>query len=311
MKTFKVISFRSDISNYNSGSMNIDDQKSIIEMTELFKKMTKKYCSIHDYLFKFNDITESDLQPILDIKRKYEFLTYSKGQSDKWNDCILYKLFMIKDELNKDESKYIAFFDSDLFVSNPSISLDSFIDDVHEIFVSQANNRFDFPQILNKLINDINALVKDKNSIEQLIVNRNIALTTILKQKGIDFLKDIKDLLFNVTAFNAGLFIVKNTDLMKQLFDFLCCHFYLVNLNDTQFADDEFLISRFISSPAIKDKVKYLPLSMVGNIFGLGEFRYDIDRSFAQHNYAVVSISDRLKCALELSKNKWWRSVNE
>lgn len=313
MKRFKIISFRSNITDYEGGAIKVSnkDEADIKDMISLFKELTQKYCDIHNYDFVFKDITANDLMPIIENKKKYNVIFQENTDREIWNNISLYKILMTRNELLKNDSEYVVFFDSDMFVSNPNISLDEFIDDNYEFWMSQGNNRYDFPHLLNDLIKCINLVVNDKEIIEEIIFDKKNGLNLFKNKFNTNFIQTYKMFYFHLKAFNAACFIVKNTEDMKHFFNMLCDNFYIVNLNDSILANDEFLISTFINSSKIFNKAKYLPFSMIGHVLGIGEFKYDEERSFAQHNYACVSIKDRLNLARLIKQNKWWKGFLE
>ena len=309
---FKIISYRSNIIEYKAEDIvsTKNDNDDIKELVQIFKELTQKYCNQHKYEFIFKNITIDDLQPIIENKNKYEFLNV---KCNIWHDICLYKIFMIKNELIKDDSEYIALFDTDAIISNPNIKLEEFIDDEHEMFVCQSNNYYDIPQYLNKFVNCFNSFIHDEECLNEFLKNKN-EIIKFNKKYNCDFFKTLTDLTFTQTTFNEGFFIVKNTKTMKDFFSMLCENFYLSNLvfenlkNDTICAIDGFLISLFNKSPRLYSLLKFLPLSTMGHILGSNEHTYNINTTFVQHNYGTMPIKDRLEHAKLIKENKWWNN---
>ena len=76
MNKFKIISYRSNINDYLSDGIKVTntDANDNLEMVEIFKEITQKYCDLHKYEFLFKFINFDDLNPIIENKKKYNIL---------------------------------------------------------------------------------------------------------------------------------------------------------------------------------------------------------------------------------------------
>lgn len=317
MKKFKIVSyFKKQLNNdIQRGSLhvkNIDNSDMYESLTYIFKDLTNIYCNIHNYDFIFKEIDDNDLTFIIDNKKKWSFLSTLSENQETFENIVLYKLLLVKNELLKNDSEYVAFFDSDALISNPNISLDEFIDNDHEIWLSLGNHEYDVRQAYNDLLNTVQNIVNDKDKLNRIISSDlKSGYDSLLKDNNIDLNDLFKSMSSLIGKFNEGFFIVKNTKNMKKLFSLICDHLYLsynsYTYKNIRYTSEGYLLQYFLNSPKFYNKFSYMKPFSQGHILGAFTGKYNEERSFIQHNYSVMKIEDRLKFAQKLKMNKWWK----
>jgi len=314
MNKFKIISYRSNINDYLSDGIKVTntDANDNLEMVEIFKEITQKYCDLHKYEFLFKFINFDDLNPIIENKKKYNILNRFTPEREKFENIILYKLVFMRDELNKKDSDYVALLDNDAFISNPNIKLESFVDEEHEFFASPSHTTCDTPQIFNRFIFILNKFINDYEIFNLYIKNKINGIKALNEKYKSDYCKILNEFVSDIYQMNEGFFICKNTEYMRTMFNLICENFYLSYLNKNYYTcSDGFLMFTFLRNLKNDDKFCFLPLTVQGHIQGAEDARYDVNKSFIQHNYGGVSIKDRVKYAKEIKNNKWWSSLNK
>lgn len=317
MKKFKIISyFKSNIISEGPSYRQSYDGKTEIykKIADMFIEMTQIYSDIHGYDFKFNFIKDDDLKPIIENKNKFQCLKNNTDEGEIFENTVLYKILMTRDELEKNDSEFVVFFDCDAIVSNPNIKLETFIDNKHEMFVSPGNNEHHYRNSLNVLSKEIQLFFNDKECLEYALYDfKKLNECFKSKYQGLDLNQLFKNMVGCFSTFNEGFFIVKNTDKMKDLFNVMCENFYLSYMRDkflnVRFSGDGYIISYFLNSLNFYSLYTYMPSWSQGHIMCPFGAHYDVDKSFLMHNYSIMSLEDRLKYFEELKNNKWWKPI--
>ena len=319
MRKFKVISyFKPEDSQEAPGYRQDYSDKAAVykKLADVFVELTQKYCDMHGYSFVFKWIDDDDLKPIIESKDRFPVLKNNTEKTEKFENIVLYKILMTRNELYKNDSEYVVFFDCDAIVSNPNIKLEDFIDNEHEMWVSHGNNQHHYRNSLTALAKEVQLLFNDKELLSLAMddfKNANEAFKK--KYNGLNLNQLFKNMSRCSSTFNEGFFIVKNTEKMKQLFDVYCENFYLSYQRDrffnVRFSGDGYLMDYFLNSPSFYDVFSFMPVWNQGHMMLPFGAKYDVDKSFLQHNYSIMSIEDRLKYAEELKTNKWWKQLFE
>lgn len=317
MSKFKIVSYflktDGEIQRGISSSNNIDNSDKYLQCTELFNLLTKKYCDIHGYSFEFKYINDNDLAPIVENKKRYPCLVSLNEKQERFENIVLYKLLLTRDALLANDSEYVAFLDPDAFISNPNVSLDEFIDNEHEFWMSPGNAEFDRRNLLNDFFNLANKLFSDNDALVSVIKDWNNGFAEFKKTYEIDVDGLFKILAAQPLVFNEGFFIVKNTERMKNMFQAICENFWFsynsFYFNGVRYTSEGFLINMFLRNKNYEDAYAHMSMFSQGHVMGAYDAKYDEDRSFIQHNYSVMPIEDRLKFAQKLKLNKWWKPI--
>lgn len=322
MSTFKIISyFKKEDKQLQRGlqnsfnAKNFESSDNYYALTTIFKELTQIYCDKHNYAFEFKYITNKDLLPIINNKKQYNILNNLTEEQERFENIVLYKVLMTKNELEKEDSEYIVFIDSDAIISNPNIKLEDLIDNEHEIWLSLGNYEYDLNFNLKNLVNSIQFLLAKNNSeyLNALFINTKFGYNKLFTEKNIDLNNLFKLLNCMNGAFNEGVFIVKNTFKMRQLFKIICEHFYLsynsYTFNKCRYTSEGYIMQYFLNTPTFYNSFAYMRAGIQGHIMGFLNGQYNEEKTFIQHNYSVMAINDRLKFAQILKLNKWWRPI--
>lgn len=316
MNTFKIISYFKKLDENNTQRLSQYSGKydsfSFLNLVQIFKDLTQKYCNLYNYKFKFKYINDKDLQPIIDNKNKFNFFSTSTTKSQQFKNIILYKILMTYEELLKNDSEYIVFIDTDALISNPNITLDSLIDNKHQIWLSHANQRYECIKDINALTKSMNIFLNDKECLELFMTDIKKSYLKFKEKTNIDLNTVLKHIAAKICSHNEGFFIVKNTENMKNLFYLMCNNFYLTHNTFTLDKDgagpDGYLLMYFLNSSKYFDFFAYMNPYTQGHIMGVYEGKYNEDKSFIQHNFTVMEVKDKLKFAQKLKLNKWWNN---
>lgn len=305
---FKIISYvnypKYDFKHFG----NIDVKKNEYEViVSYYNFLVPKYCQMHDYAFEFREITEDKLSHIINQLKIYEDLD-NTNISLMMSALALYKFQYINEVLNRDEDEYIVFLDIDALPSNPNIKLQSFIDDKHDLFLTPANNLYHVLNINNKLIPEFNNILQNNSIIKETLSGDK---KLYLNNKFNELLNQLKTFLF--TATNEGFIIIKNTEKMKKLFNFICNNFHLSIIRNKAALFDQGaegkILSFFIENNYFYKNFTYMNSSSMGHYYGFDEHKYDENKHFILHNYSVMSKEDCIKCLEIMKHNKWWKPI--
>lgn len=321
MDKFKIVSYfkrqaEDTIQRGNLDVKGIDDGDAYESLAGIFRELTERYCSAHGYGFLFREISDSDLEPIVRGKGKYGFLPPLDEKQEPFDDIILYKLLLVRDELLKGDSEYVVFMDADAIISNPNVTLDEFIDGQHEIWLSPGNLEFDIRQAYLRLLKVCQTLASDKAKMGMVVSpDPKRGYEQLREGSGIDLNGIFKSMSSIVGGFNEGFFIVRRTENMKNLFTIVCDHFHFSRNAHTymnsRYGSDGYLLQHFLNTPKFYGSFAYMRPKSQGHALGMFSGKYDEGVSFIQHNYSVVKVADRLKLAQKVKANRWWRQFGK
>ena len=259
------------------------------KLAQLSKEINQKYCQLQHYNYQFHQL-------------KKELFVDLFGQFN-WDYIVAYKLYFIQQQLEKNDADYIVFIDADAAVSKPQIRIEDLIDEQHQLFLSRANDKTFVRNTFNELCR---RLIK--------VVNR----PEVLKQPNYDW--EIVRYIFPVCQracqgwnyWNEGLFVVKNTDLMKQFFN--DCVGALKYFMNRVFPAGRSLDGLLIDFTLLQQKYfncyRMMPYCAQGGIYNTQQTKYDLQNTFVRHEYGTATNMQQKIAYLEETKNnKWWSEV--
>lgn len=265
------------------------EKKEYKKLANLSKEINKKYCQIHNYSFQFEYL---DRQLIIE-----QF-----GQFN-WDMVAAYKLYFIREQLYKSGCDYIVYIDADAAVNKPQIAIEDLIDEQHQLFLSRANDK-----------------TYVRNTIRELCIKLiNINNTTSLVN-NFNYDQEIVKQLFPVCQracqgwnyWNEGLFVIKNTDKMKQFFTDCvdALKFFMNRVVPAGRSLDGLLIDFILLQKKYFDCYTMLPYYAQGGVFNTHQTKYDLQTTFVRHEYGTATnMEQKIAYLEEVKNNKWWSEV--
>lgn len=267
------------------------EEKSYRTLAELSKEINSKYCQVYNYKYQYE---EFDKQTIVD-----EF-----GQFN-WDMAVAYKMKFLMDHLNKQDCDYLVWIDADAAISKPTIKIEDLIDDKHQLFFSRGNDIYDQVYFITNTYDKFHSLL-----FKEDIYNEFYDQTLMKKY---DLFKWCEGFSTNYIKFNEGLYIIKNTQKMRQFFT--DCYNFMKNYvmqmaYDSFSAIDGRAIRYVLMLKKYQDIYVHLYDQSQGCLIGGYKMKYDAEKTFLMHNYGPsIPIEQRVFCLNQLKQNKWWKQV--
>ena len=272
----------------------IGDNQKYLKLSKLCEEINKKYCNLHGYDFEYQYLTEED------IKKVYKVAQCSRLQ------IVFYKHIYIYNNLGNNGYDYIVFLDGDAAVNNPNIKIEDLVDTTHQFFLTRGNDR----------IGEINTLHILYKSIFKRLNDRQKLLEGKIEDIC-NFGADVNDLCQHVSLnipFNEGMFIIKNTKIMKEFFkDCRKIFDYKKNVvNPLTGGIDGRTISLTLQLKKYNSLYAYLYNQAQGGLANSYETVYNVDKTFILHNYGeALNLDQKIDWVKSLKQNKWWKPILE
>lgn len=259
------------------------------EYNKLFsitKKINSKYCQLHNYQYYDENISENQIINLY-------------GEIDSEIICV-YKLNFIYNQLMKNDADVLVIIDADAAVNNPNIKIEDLIDNQHELFLSRGHSKECMITCMNKLIQTFSSHLFNKEQLYKKHMN------TYFKYSD---RADAYQVFCSNMIHNEGLYIIKNTDTMKEFYKEAVNYIYLFLYGEyTDYPAPESQILFFLLRKKIfKNIYTYLYDQAQCSFFTKYEGIYDEDKTFILHNYGPFSLKQKIEWFMILQNNKWWK----
>lgn len=255
--------------------VNLGKQK-YTELSKLCEQLDKKYCFLHNYDFQFLYLENKEMDIV---------------------DCLYYKLQFIYQQLMKNDCDYLVYLDADATISNPNIKIEDLIDNQHQLFLSRGNDRIGEIMALNTIFNALKQKMNTDNFINSSIDN----ICTL----DINVRSACEHIYLNISH-NEGLYIVKNTPLMKQFWK-NCINLAQLKRQTIGYYSDGRIVCIALNMKKYNDKYTHLYDQAQGGVANVFETHYDVDKTFVLHNYGdAMTIDQKIEWIKSLKYNKWW-----
>lgn len=256
----------------------IGDNQKYLHLCDIVKQLNVKYCSIHGYEYQFLFL----LKPNIDV--------------------IIFKMKYIYEQLLKQDCDYLVFLDADAAVSKPTVKIEELVDFQHELFLSRNNQRYGIINVMVNLYNKLTKKINDRTGMETLEID----------SFGEDIYGECQQLSLSNIHHNEGLYIVKNTPMMRQFFKDCVqfSNFYTGNTIKSSQGTDGRTIQYLLQLKKYNSIYTYTPNYTQGGIACSFEFKYDEDKTFVLHNYGyALNIDQKIDQFEQLKNNKWWKEI--
>lgn len=275
----------------------VGNDEKYVELCHEVEKINKKYAELHGYTYHFS------------YQEEYLVKHFYRACTNK--EILAYKLHFIYNNLRHDEyspvkNDVIVFIDADAAISNPNIKIENLIDDEHEIFLSRGN------EIACQLIE----LQRIKNSITNLFSQYDVLCTKywdeIVKQYPALY-RDFEWMSVGNILFNAGFIIVKNTEMMKELFeDSLKMQYLLMDTIYESKPNDERPLGLCLLKKKYNNLYTFLDSNVQGARISGYQNKYDEDKSFILHEYGQATTKEqKIDAVKALWNNKFWKNIEK
>ena len=268
------------------------DDKNYRKLAELSKEINSKYCQLHNYKYQFDDWKK---EVVVDQFGEFNWGLAAGGIKIKY----------LRDQLNKQDCDYLVFVDADAAVSFPQLKIEDMIDQQHQLFLSRGNN----------IADQISFLTNAYKRMHNILYNEDICnqfLDQGLIQKY-DLFKYCESFSTNYILFNEGLFIIKNTERMREFFEqaYKFMKSYIIEMAYDSFsAIDGRTIRYMLMLKKWKDIYIHLYPQSQGCVIGAYKMKYDLNKTFILHNYgSIFTIEQRIAYLEQLKQNFWWKQV--
>ena len=262
-----------------------------LELAKECEKINRTYAGLYGYDFVFEYMDEDK------VKEQYGKCTTK--------EIIAYKIKFMYDHLMKNDCDVLMFIDADAAVSKPQIKIEDLIDDQHEIFLSRGNERV--AQILH-LTNIRNGMIRIFSNPNQLL---NEYWQDIIQREHL--YEDLEWMSIGFILSNAGLYIIKNTDRMKNLFkDTLKAQELLMNTVFTSKSEDERAIGLVLLKQDYYNTWTFLYEQSQGGLACMFKNKYDVQNTFILHEFGLATTKDqKIAEVKDLWNNKWWKKIEK
>ena len=253
------------------------------------QQLITRYAAMHQYNFYKEQVG------VQKIKQMYG------GSSVK--QIFKYKIFFIKQMLDKSNQDYLVFIDNDAFINKPQIKFEDMIDDTHQLFLSRGNGMFDQNKLFKDLIKRLNKL--DKNRLLHEYISQSIIDQSLFCQ--------FQTLSYGSIMFNEGFIIIKNTQNMKQFFKDavkLMDLYLLHTVGRSCMTEDGRVIAYMVRHQKYNKLYTYLPDYAQNGVLHWERTRFNPETSFLMHNYGDYFTLDKKMHYLKYAKNShWWNET--
>lgn len=259
--------------------------------------INRQYANVNNYTYIFETLNQN--------QKKYDWQELIVDQKNLRTMKVYIKRYQIikKHLMNFD---YIVYIDSDIVINNPYITIESIINDVHDIFMYQdiglyattlhlLHSAYTIDRYLS--LNNIQYLKQPEDELQRLQIF------------GTPIKKTLRTITANPLGINSGFLILKSSNIVKSLLDDLMLYYPM--FESTCFDQD--CLAKIISLKKYKDVFKLLPIQGQGNpLFGHPDFTYNEQKNFICHYYGNKSNKELLKQHINnIKNNKWWSKLHE
>ena len=272
----------------------VGDNPEYLQLVQEAEKLNKKYAELYGYSYVFNYFDNSV------ISNYY-------GECNSKNICS-YKMKFIYDNLIKDDCDILVSLDADAVISKPQIKIEDLIDEEHDLFLSRGNDIFWQNRELKNIVSELYRLFHNNNKRSYDEFWSDI----IVKENGNNLYGSLELASMGCFIHNCGLYIIKNTNLMKELFkDILAFEFIM---KDNVFKSAMCLEERCMSFCLLKEKYNksftYMYPQVQGAYAGGYQFKYNENNTFILHEYGTATtLKQKLEEVKNVFYNKWWSSI--
>lgn len=262
-----------------------------LELAKQCEKINRRYADLHGYNLVFDYMDESK------VKEYY-------GASGR-EEILAYKMKFMYDHLMMNDCDLLVFIDADAAVSKPQIKIEDLIDDEHQIYLSRANEKV--CQIMH-LTNIRNGMIRIFNNLDQLIKEY---WEDILPRENL--YEDLEWMSLGCILANGGLYIIKNTEQMKELYrDTLKAQELLMDTVYTSKSQDERAIGLCLLKKKYKSTWTFLYEQSQGALACMFKNKYDVQNTFILHEYGLATTKDqKIAEVKDLWNNKWWQEIEK
>lgn len=253
------------------------------KLVEINQLMVKKYCEINNYDYFFEEIPPTMI----------------------FHDMYFHKFEMMLKYIN--DYDYLVWIDTDAVPINPLISIESLLEEQYDAYISK-DVMVKIECLWLDYIHNIISSVKNQNNLSY--VNDIKSLNDILSKQNMPFLNWIKKIAFNPHGFCSGFFIIKNSEIGKNI---LKESLYLKNIfgyfKSSESPTDQEALALILQKYEVNTKI--FDYKFHGNMTYLqdghkDEFSYDEDHNFLCHMYSL-SLENRIKAHKIIKNNKFWK----
>ena len=255
------------------------------KLTKLSKEINSKYCEINHYHYIYEEI----------------------DSSIKEHDMYFHKFEMILKYI--DQYDYIVWCDIDAIPINPNKTIESILDNKHEIFISKDVAIRDQTKFLKYIFIMLELQLTNSHSV--YLPDLKNFFNFMKDKQGLPAFNFIWQIACNPHGFCNGFFILKSTQIVKNIIQNCLNSKKLFKniIQATVYDQDAFCLFLQpheniiqIYSPKFHGNMQYLETNIKD------EFSYDEENNFICHMYSL-SIENRIK-GLELIKNnKFWKPI--
>lgn len=271
----------------------VGNNEKYLELTHETEALNKKYAELYNYDYEFKYFDESVITNHFGVCTKREIMAY--------------KMKYIYDNLIQNDYDIIVFLDADAAVSKPTITIESLLDDEHDLYVCRGNDIQFQIDAVNTVYNEFNRLFS--NAPNRLV--NEVWFELLKKENGNGLYGALDTLASSSYLQNEGFYIVKNTEKMKELFKDIMTAELL--LQDCCYSSKVELDGRAISLCLLKKKYNssftYLYPQAQGAHMGGFHFKYNVNNTFILHEYgSATTLDQKIYVVKALWYNKWWKS---
>ena len=261
-----------------------------LQVCKASKTVNQKYAKIYGYQYSFEHIPEQELINFY-------------GACDR-EKIIAYKIKLMYDNLMEQDNDVVVFIDADAAISKPTIKIEDLLDDEHDLYLSKGNQMVWQMMLLNSAKNKLNQLF-NTGEFTHVYYQNLVGKYNLFKQ--------FEWLSIGCIMMNAGFIIIKNTQLMRELF--ADCLIIQQLMMDTVYKDrtqDERALSLCLLKQKYFNSFTFMYQQAQGGIYNGYGTKYNEQSTFVLHNYGeATSKEQKIKQIYELLNNKWWKQIQE
>lgn len=270
------------------------NQKQLI-LRKKCEELDREYCKLRGYDIQFKYYTPKEMEDF------YGTCTHK--------EMVAWRVHFINQQLAKNDCDYLAVLDADATISNPNIKIEDLIDDTHEFFLSRGNDKVYQINCLVNIANKLNQIFERERTEHYL--TKNYYDQVIMNQY--DMFRDFERLSLGYLFNNEGFIIIKNTPIMKEFWK-ECEEVELKYFMDSDPKSGIFPDGRsfmfLLHQKKYKSLYAFMPEIAQGGVANSFETNYNVDKTFALHNYGqALNIDQKIERVQSLKNNKWWKEI--